>query len=111
MQKVTTYATDCSAWWMGMEYIPYIAQLQPRSHSLGFYYGYGRTALFLAALDRITENNEYCNLALSTLATFCNLSQFYAKEYRGSLIDLGMSAGKGIGLITAYLIFVRYILT
>ncbi|MGD1913931.1 MAG: type 2 lanthipeptide synthetase LanM family protein [Rivularia sp. (in: cyanobacteria)] len=100
MQKRAMRATDGSPWWMGMEYIPGAGQLQPRSLGFDLYDGCAGVALFFAALAKTTGNNEYRNLALSTLLPVCNLSQSYGQEYRDDLIqDLDIGAGKGIASI------------
>ena len=100
MQKRAVRAKDGSVWWIGMEFVPDAGQLQPRSLGYDLYDGSAGVAFFMAALAKVTGNEEFRDLALSALQPTRNLCQSSSLSSKDKLIrQLGIGAGKGVGSI------------
>lgn len=105
MQKRAVRATDGSVWWMGMEYIPDPGQIQPRALGYDLYDGSAGVALFLAALAKVTGNQECRDLALKALQPTSSVWQSSDLTLTDRLIrNFGIGAGKGNGSIVYTLV-------
>lgn len=111
LQQRAIHATDGSVNWIGMGYYPQAMQLQlqPLSHSL--YDGAGGVALFLAALSKITGEQEFRNLALSALQQLRKALQNKDPNSRSRMIkQIGIGGGIGVGSIVYTLVKVAQFL-
>ncbi|NER27310.1 MAG: type 2 lantipeptide synthetase LanM [Symploca sp. SIO1C4] len=111
LQKLAIHATDGSVTWIGMGYHPQAMrlQLQPLGHSL--YDGICGVALFLAALSKITGEQEFRNLALSALQHLTKVLHDQDLNFRFRITkQIGIGGGIGVGSIIYTLVKVSQFL-
>ncbi len=111
LQHRAIYATDGSATWIGMGYIPEARryQLQPLDYDL--YDGVCGVAVFLAALAKITGDREFRDLALSTLQSLRKTLQNTDPRFQPKITKLlGNGGYAGVGSIVYTLVRVSQFL-
>lgn len=100
LQQRALRATDSSVTWMGLEYIPEAQRFQFQPMSYDLYDGSCGIALFLAALNKVTNETEFRNLALESLQPLHKVLQdLDLKSEQQITKQIGIGGGKGLGSI------------
>lgn len=105
LQQRALHAPDSSATWMGLEYIPEAQRFQFQPMSYDLYDGSYGIALFLAALEKVTGETGFRNLALGALQPFRKVLQDLDFESEQRITkQIGIGGGKGLGSIVYALV-------
>ncbi|RUT04384.1 type 2 lantibiotic biosynthesis protein [Dulcicalothrix desertica PCC 7102] len=104
MQHRAVRAGTGSVCWMGIDYLPESGQIQPKPMGYDLYNGSSGVALFLAALTKVTNNQEFRDLANAALQPINHLLQNSVVRKQKLIRQIGIGAGKGIGSIVYTLV-------
>lgn len=99
MQLRAIRAANGSVCWMGIDYLPLSGQMQPKVMGYDFYDGSSGVALFLAALTKATDIQEFRDLANASLQPIDHLLHNSVVRRQKIIRQIGIGGGKGIGSI------------
>jgi type 2 lantibiotic biosynthesis protein LanM len=105
LQRRAIRAADGSATWIGLGFLPQANRFQLQPIEYGLYDGCCGVALFLAALTKITGDNEWRDLCLGTLQPLRQILQDSDPESRQKLAkQIGIGGATGLGSIVYSLV-------
>jgi type 2 lantibiotic biosynthesis protein LanM len=105
LQRRAIRAADGSATWIGLGFLPQANRFQLQPIEYGLYDGCCGVALFLAALTKITDDNEWRDLCLGTLQPLRQILQDSDPESRQKLAkQIGIGGATGLGSIVYSLV-------
>jgi type 2 lantibiotic biosynthesis protein LanM len=105
LQQRAIRAADGSATWIGLEFLPHAKrfQLQPIGYNL--YDGSCGIALFLAAVTKVTDDNQFRDLSLGALQPLRKILQHLDSESEQKITKLiGIGGAVGLGSIVYALV-------
>ncbi len=100
LQRRAIQADDGSVSWIGLSLLPQANRFQLQPIENGLYDGCCGIALFLAALTKITDDNQWRELCLGALQPLHNILHNSNLELRQKLTrQIGIGGGAGLGSI------------
>jgi type 2 lantibiotic biosynthesis protein LanM len=105
LQQRANYSADGSVTWIGMGYIPKAQRMQLQLLDYSLYDGVGGVALFLAALEKITGDAEFRDLALRALQPLRKTLQDTDLKFQPKITKIiGIGGATGVGSIVYALV-------
>ncbi len=100
IEQMALSTANNSCYWLDLAYISNTARFQLQPLNYGLYDGNCGIALFLAALDYVTNSNQFHSLTLKALESWRAIMQKSARESAQRLArNIGIGAAKGLGSI------------